>query len=117
MIIADIVIVLLLILAAWKGFSQGIIMQIASLAALILGILASYFFWDKMYSFLEQWVEVNPLALKVISVISMMIVVFVGIYLLGVLLSKGIKITVFGIFDRLMGLLFSVAQMALALSF
>lgn len=117
MIIADIIIVLLLVLAAWKGFSQGIILQIASLAALILGIWASYFFWNEMSQLLEQWLEINPLALKIISVITMMAVVFLGIYLLGFLLSKVIKVTIFGVLDRLMGLLFGVAQMALLLSF
>ncbi|MDR0364602.1 MAG: CvpA family protein [Bacteroidales bacterium] len=117
MIIVDIIIIIFLILAAWQGFSKGIIMQIASLAALILGILASYFFWNEMYQILEKWLEIEPFVLKIISVVSMVAVVFLVIYLLGIFLSKVIKITIFGIFDRFLGLIFGVGQMTLLLSF
>jgi len=117
MIGVDIVIVLILIIAAIRGFSKGFIMQIASLTALAGGILISYFFWEKSYLFLQKWIELNHYILKIIAVVGTTLIVVLVILLLGKLLSKLIKITPFGIIDNLLGMLFGTAQIILLLSF
>lgn len=117
MIVADIIIALLLIFAAWRGYTKGIIMQIASLAALVLGVLAAYFFWNELYIHLAEWFDINHYVLKTISVIVIAVVVLLLILLLGKILSKVIQISLFGIFDRILGMVCGIVQLALALSF
>jgi len=47
MLIADIIISVLLVTAAFRGFSKGLVVQLTGLVALAGGILASYYFWEK----------------------------------------------------------------------
>ncbi|MCL2040425.1 MAG: CvpA family protein [Bacteroidales bacterium] len=117
MLIVDIVIVLLLIITAFRGFSKGFVMQLAGLIAMAAGILAAYFFWNASYLMIQQWVEWNHHVLKVIAVIGTTLVVTIVILLLGKLLSKVIHLTPFGILDRLLGVIFGIVRMVLLLSF
>jgi len=117
MFIADIVIVLLLIITAFHGFSKGFVMQLAGLIALVAGILAAYFFWNASYLMIQQWMEWNHHVLKAIAVIGTMLLVTIVILLLGKLLSKVIHLTPFGILDRLLGVIFGIGRMVLLLSF
>ena len=117
MLIVDIVILLLLIIMAFRGFSKGLVMQLAGLVALAGGILAAYFFWELAYVLLQGWIDASHYVLKAIAVSGTVLAVTFVIFLLGKLLSKAIRITPLGIFDRLLGMVFGVAQMVLFLSF
>jgi len=117
MLIADIVIALLLIITAYRGFSKGFVMQLAGLVAMVAGILAAYFFWNEAYLMLQQWVEWDHHVLKTIAVVGTTLLVTIVILLLGKLLSKVIHLTPFGIFDRALGVIFGIGQMVLLLSF
>jgi membrane protein required for colicin V production len=117
MLIADIVIVVLLIISAFRGFSKGFVMQLAGLVALAAGVLAAYFFWGKTYLMLQQWIDVNHYVLKTVAVAGTTLLVMIVILLLGKLISKIIQITPFGIFDSLIGVVFGIGQMVLLLSF
>lgn len=117
MIIADIVIVLLLIITAFRSFSKGFVMQLAGLVALVGGILAAYFCWKMAYLLLQQWLEIDHYVLKTIAVVVTTSLVMVVILLLGKLLSKAIHITPLGLIDSLIGMIFGVGQMVLIISF
>ena len=117
MIVADIVVVLLLIIMAFRGFSKGLVMQLAGLVALAAGILAAYFFWEKAYWMLQQWIETNHYVLKTVAVVVTTLLVAAVIFLAGKLLSKMIQITPLGLVDSLLGMIFGVGQMVLLLSF
>lgn len=117
MIVADIIIVLLLIITAFRSFSKGIVMQLAGLIALAGGILASYFLWKISYMMLQQWLDINPYVLKTGAVVLTTSLVMTVILLLGKLLSKVIHITPFGLIDSLTGMIFGAGQMVLFISF
>jgi membrane protein required for colicin V production len=117
MIAADIIIVLLLIITVFRGFSKGLVMQLAGLVALAAGTLAAYFFWEKAYFLLQQWIETNHYVLKTVAVVVTTLLVVTVILLLGKLLSKVIHITPFGVIDSLLGVIFGAGQMVLLLSF
>jgi len=117
MITADIVIALLLIITAFRGFSKGLVMQLAGLVALAGGVLAAYFFWNQAYLMLQEWINTSHYILKTVSVVVTTALVTVVLLLVGKIFSKIIHITPFGIVDSLLGVIFGVGQMVLLLSF
>ena len=117
MIAIDIVIALLLIIAVFRGFSTGLVMQLTGLVALVGGILAAYFFWDKAYLILQQWINTGHYVLKTVAVVGTTLLVVLAFLLVGKVMSKIIHITPFGIIDSLLGVIFGMGQMVLLLSF
>ena len=117
MLIADIIISVLLVTAAFRGFSKGLVVQLTGLVALAGGILASYYFWEKAQIILQQWIETNYYVLKTVAVAGITLSVMIVIIISGKLISKVIHITPLGIIDSLMGVIFGIGQMVLFLSF
>ncbi len=117
MFTVDIIIILLLLIMAFFGFSKGLVMQLACFIALAAGITVSYFFWEKSYLLIQQWLNYNHYVLKSIAVGGTITVVTLLILIIGKIISKIISITPFGIFNKLFGMILGIAQMVLFLSF
>ena len=112
----DIIIIALLIIAALHGVWKGFIRQLFGLIALFLGIWCAFHFSDFAASYISRWIDKNETAVTIISFAVTFIIVLMGVIFVGKITEQLVKVVALGLFNRLIGVLFSVAKMALILS-
>lgn len=112
----DIILVVLLILAAFGGFSKGFISELISLAALVLGIWGAFEFSDITSRFLVENFNVNWKHLHLASLLITFIVIIILVHIVGNVVSKMTETLIPGIINRLAGIILGVLKSALVLS-
>lgn len=114
--IIDIVILVILVLGAFRGFQKGLLLEIIGLAAFFLGIWGGFRLMDAGVDFLEEFMDFKGL-LPFISFILIFVIIVLVVNLVGMVLKKTIDMTILGSFDDLAGSLAGVLKWALSLSF
>jgi membrane protein required for colicin V production len=112
----DLIIALFLAWFAYKGFTKGLIIELASLAALVLGIYAALYFSDITADFLVTYLKVGKKYLSLIAFVLTFILVVIGVVTLGRILEKFIDILLLGFLNKLAGAVFGVLKGMLILS-
>ena len=112
----DLVFGIILLWSAYRGFSKGFIVQLATLAALLLGILGAVMFSDFTSSLIIKKFEVSGNYLPLISFAVTFIAIVIAVHLLAKMLNKLIDAIALGIVNRLLGVLFSVMKIAFIVS-
>lgn len=112
----DVFLAVLLVIAAIHGFRKGFIIELASLAALILGIWGGVKFSDWTAKFITDTTGFHSKYLTVIAFIITFIVIVLVIHLLANVLDKTIKAVALGFLNRLAGIIFGVLKVAVILS-
>jgi membrane protein required for colicin V production len=106
----DLLILVPLLLAAWKGFKRGFIIEIFIVLALLVGIYCGIHFSDYTSELIKDKLNVSSIYLPLISFALTFIVIAVGIYFTGKMLEKVIKIAQLSLFNKLGGVFFSVVK-------
>ena len=110
MTVIDIIILVLLALAVFKGIKDGLMRQLGGIVGLILGI----FLAGRLSGWLHRVAPtLSENVVKVLSFIVIIVVVCLCVVLLSRLLEKVIKITTLGWINRLLGVLLSVSAVVL----
>jgi membrane protein required for colicin V production len=112
----DIVLVLLLVFSAIGGFKNGLIVELASLAALILGIWGAIHFSYVTSEFLIENLNFNSEHLPVISFIVTFVVIVILVHIVANVVDKMVETVMLGFVNKLAGLVFGVLKTALILS-
>lgn len=112
----DIILAVPLLWAAYRGFSKGLIIEIASLLALILGIYGSIHFADYTMNFLSTYFGLKTKYLHIISFGITFLIIIIVIYTLAHLLEKLIDIVSLTFINKLGGAIFSIIKIAFILS-
>lgn len=112
----DIVFLILLLWAAWKGFKRGLVIELASLAALVLGIYAALNFSAYASRLLSGYVDLDPYWLNILSFALTFLGVMLAVILLGKILEKMVNLVMLGLLNKILGLVFSVLKTAVVLS-
>ena len=112
----DFVIIALLAFGLIQGFIDGVIIEIAKLAALILGIWGAIHFSGWTADKLSGWFDMQTTWTGVAAFAITFVVIVVGINLLGKLLDTIIKSVSLGFIVKLLGAVFGVVKTALILS-
>ncbi|MDR0969084.1 MAG: CvpA family protein [Lentimicrobiaceae bacterium] len=99
----DIIILIILLLFAIYGFSKGLIVQLFSLAAIILGSYFALFFSEITADFLVLFFDIGPMALTILSFILTFLIVVIVVVLIGKVLDKIVDVLFLGFFNRLAG--------------
>lgn len=113
----DIVLAVFLIYFAFRGFSSGFIISMATLAGLVLGFYAASHFSEFAAHWLQQDMGLKSNNIKLISYIFTFVLVIVLVFLLGRFLTGAVKTAGLGIVNRLAGALFGIAKGLLIASF
>lgn len=113
MTVIDIIILILLALAVFKGIKDGLVRQVGGIAGIILGIFLAGRFSSLLSGWLHQWLNTSENVVKAISFAAIIIIVCLCTYLLGRLLEKIIRITTLGWINRLLGVMLSVCTVVL----
>jgi membrane protein required for colicin V production len=113
----DIILALFLFYFAYRGFSNGFIISIATLAGLILGFYAASHFSEFTANWLQHDMGLKSGNIRLIAYIVTFVIVVVLIFLLGRFMTRVVKTVGLGIVNRLAGALFGIAKGLLIASF
>ena len=108
----DIVLAVPLLWGLYKGVSRGIVKEISSLLALILGIYGAVRFSDQLQPFIS--IDSDYQAVVLFSITFILIVLLVR--LLGLILDKILELVSLTFLSRIFGAIFGVLKVAFVLS-
>jgi len=112
----DATILIILIVTAVNGFINGLVKEVASLAALILGIWGaikfSFFTAEKLYDYFDMTGQY----VGVIAFIITFGLIVVVIHFVGIIADKIVNAVALGFVNRLLGILFGVLKSVLIMS-
>lgn len=114
--ILDIIFLVPLLLFAYNGFKKGIIVEITSLAALILGMYFAFYFSGFAADILKKWFSIDEGYLAAIAFMVTLLVVVIVVISVGKIVQKFVDILLLGFFDKLAGAVFGLLKGALVLS-
>jgi membrane protein required for colicin V production len=112
----DVVLGIILIIAAIQGFRKGFIVEAASLAALILGIWGAIKFSDWTAGYISKTFNYHSSSLSTIAFLLTFIGIVILIHILGKILDNMIKAVALGFLNRLAGIIFGMLKAAVVMS-
>ena len=112
----DLVLGIILIIAAIQGFRKGFIVEAASLAALILGIWGAIKFSDWTAGYISKTFNYHSSSLGTVAFLVTFVGIVILIHILGKILDSTIKAVALGFLNRLAGIIFGVLKTAVILS-
>lgn len=112
----DVFLAVLLVIAAIRGFRKGFVIELASLAALVLGIWGGIKFSDWTARLVTDTTGFHSKYLNVVAFIITFVVIVVVIHLLARVLDRTIKAAALGFLNRLAGIIFGVLKVSVILS-
>lgn len=112
----DLIIVVLLLWSAYRGFVKGFVLQLATLAALLLGILGAIKFSDLTAQWLSKNVAIASTYLNVIAFAITFILIVIAVHLLARVIEKLIQAIALGFINRILGVVFGIIKTAFILS-
>ena len=101
----DIVLLVPLLWGMIRGFMRGFILQLATIAAYLLGIMGAAHFSAFTADYLNQHWHWNPSHSGIIVFALLFIGIVVAVFFLGRVMSKAVKAGGLGIVDKLVGML------------
>ena len=113
----DIILAIFLLYFAFKGFTNGFLVSIATLAGLVLGFYAASHFSELTAAWLKSDLGLKSSNLTLIAYIITFIIVVVLVFLLGRFLTGVVKTVGLGIINRLAGAILGIAKGVLIASF
>ena len=114
--ILDIILLCCFIPAIIQGVSKGFVKQVISLVSLILGAWAAFKFSSAVTTWLGGYfTSLDPKVLNIIAFAIIVILVVLLLNLVGELLTRVVKIGALGGLNKLLGIVFGIAKVALVL--
>lgn len=107
----DIILLVPLLWGLIRGFLNGLIIQLASIAGIILGVVAGNYFSTYLAKIISPHVDSTPATIKIISFSILFIGVLIGIFFLGKIMEKAIKLAALGWLDKIGGAIFGAIKM------
>jgi len=114
--ILDIIFLVPLLFALYRGFKKGIIHMAASLLALILGIFGAMKLRPLFASLLDSVFTINPEHMNVIAYSVAFVTIVLVVHLLAFVVEKVIKAVALNFVNRLLGMGFGLLVTAFVIS-
>jgi membrane protein required for colicin V production len=112
----DIFFLICFIPAVIGGLMNGLVRQVASLLALVLGIWAGWHFSSLVAQGITIFIKDNDSLVNIISFAIVFIVVLILVNMIGRGLSKIVQLALLGWLDKLLGVIFGIVKYAFVLS-
>ncbi len=112
----DLIIILLLVWGAIRGFTRGLIIMIASFIALIASIWGAFKFSGAVADWLVHTMNVSSPYIHLVSFTITFIGIAIAINVVAFLISRFLDVIALGFINRLLGSVFGILKMALLLS-
>lgn len=112
----DIILFLLLLVGAWKGWSSGFFRQLTSVVGFFLGLLIAWMFYDHVAEFLAPYTGTTAELACVLAFVLLWIGVPIVLSVIALLFTKVADCLALGWLNRLSGAALGVIKYALVLS-
>lgn len=112
----DIFFLIPLLFAIYRGFKKGIIHMVASLVALILGIVGAIKLRPVFASFLDAIFDISPEYMNIIAFSVAFLSIVLVVHLLAFVVEKLIKAIALNLVNRLLGMGFGLLVTAFVIS-
>jgi membrane protein required for colicin V production len=116
--IFDVVVLLITLMLAIKGFFNGIIKEISGLIGIGLGSYLGTLYYKQAGVYINEHIFkiANESAINVVGFVAVFILAWLSMVLIGMLLSRLLFIANLGILDRIGGVIFSAGKFFVILS-
>lgn len=111
----DIILGILLVWGLYKGFKNGLFVELASLVALIAGIYGAIHFSYIAADYLSQNMDWNERYIKITAFIITFIIIVIVVHLLGKVLTKVADFAMLGWLNKIAGGIFGALKVAIIL--
>ena len=111
------VLLLLLLLGGWRGYTKGLILSVASLVGLVGGIWAASHFSSLVADALAAQISWSENTVHMAALALTFLMVVAGVHLLAKLLEKTLELVALGLVNKLAGAAFGLLKVGLVLSF
>jgi len=111
----DIIIVILLILAAISGATKGFVYEFASLFGLIAGVWGAIKFSGATRDFLQYRLDFNHNYVQIIAFILTFIIITILVHIVAKAIEKAMESVSLGVVNRIFGCIFAVFKSAFIL--
>jgi len=112
----DIILALILAFGFIRGFLKGFIVEVASLAALVLGIYGAVYFSYILSDFIKPYSDWDPSVLQLISFAGTFLIIVILISLAGKLITKLAENIALGVLNKFLGAIFGLLKVGMILS-
>ena len=112
----DIIFLVPLLFALYRGFRKGIIHMVASLAALVLGIIGAIRLRPLFASMLDALFDISPDHINVIAFSLAFVVIVLVVHLVAYVIERLVKAVALHFVNRLLGMGFGLLVTAFVLS-
>ena len=112
----DIILSIPLVWGLYKGLTRGIIKELTSLLALIIGLYGAVCFSEQLQPTLQLNTSIDDSLLPIITFTATFMLIVLLVKLLGILLDKIVKIMALGMISRLLGGFFGMLKTAIVIS-
>lgn len=116
MAILDIILAVLLIYGFYKGFTKGLVVEVASLASLLVGLYGAIHFSFFIGDWLNTKVDWNAQSIQVAAFALTFIAILMIVSLVGKILTTIIDAAQLGFLNKIAGAAFGIAKIALIAS-
>lgn len=114
--VLDIVIMIPLGYAAFKGWKNGFMIEVSTLVALLLGIYIAINYSDIAKNLLVNQLDIHSTYIEYFAFIITLIIVVIAINFLGKALSKLLSAMALGLINKIFGSVFSLLKYAIILT-
>lgn len=112
----DIIFAVPLLYGLYKGFTRGLIIEIASLVGLVLGIYGGVHFSHKTAEVLGEHVNLAGSAMQLTSFIVTFLLILCAVYFLAKVVEKAVSFVAMAFLNKIGGAFFGVFKMAVIMS-
>ncbi|MFK8036897.1 MAG: CvpA family protein [Crocinitomicaceae bacterium] len=112
----DFILLIPILIGAWKGFRKGFIIEIFTLLALFAGIYGAIHFSDRMSTFLSDSLDVKSDYLPIVAFSLTFLCVGAMVFFLGRVLEKAVSLVALSTINKFAGLVFGALKMLLVSS-
>jgi|OpeIllAssembly_1097287.scaffolds.fasta_scaffold347902_2 membrane protein required for colicin V production len=112
----DIIILIVLTAFLGKGLWLGLIRELCGLTGLVVGTALAARYHTPLAAALPAWISLPPWLVTAACFATLFLVTLIGFVLLGVVLSRFLKLIFLGGFNRVLGGLFGLIQGAMLLA-
>jgi membrane protein required for colicin V production len=111
----DILLLIPLLWGGFKGFRKGIVMELATIAALLLGTWVSVKFYSLLTVWFKESLNWQGEWLPLTAFAVLFIGVLIAVYAVAGIANKTLKAAALGLFNQLAGAIFGAGKFALIL--
>lgn len=112
----DTIIIVPLIYAAWVGFKKGLVIEVFTLLALLVGIYAGIHFSDWTSGLIKENVDIEGKYLPVVAFTLTFLAVGAIVFFAGKMIERMLKVVNLSPLNKAFGLLFGLIKMVYTLS-